>query len=529
VKSHTTPDTFIKQPLFYILSIIFLVILAYFNIFHNQLIQDDSSFISNWDLTNDWLNLPQLLQGELPTDQIGVYRPLRSLFYLLAKQFWGTNLAGYHLFSLVVHLLNTYLVYLIIHRLLPLKQAWAAALIFGLHPLQTEAITFISASFDTASLILALASFYLVTISSSPKKQLLGYAIGIISFFGYEINLVLPLLIVSYWMIIEKQSLKTNLLRLLPFFGGWLIYFYLRSTSIYVNRAQEYLGGSLYYSLLLGIKALGRYIRLMFMSYPQSFVHSFKPGIASYALPQINHQQSQLQSPTDSAIIAVIIGLLLWFLFIKKASIRNKSILTWASVWIGISLLPFLNLIPGSALFAERYAYLSLVGFSMIISVLLSVTKNPRHTLALISIISALMIIKVNQRNQVWHNTTSFWTALLKEQPENWLVFYQGGLFFKNAGDHEQAVSALTHAISLEPSLPGSYLALGETYRQSSNDEAAAKVFEQGLKVDPTNQALINFTLITYQSLSQQSRQSGNLNEAQSYLLKAQSLEANMQ
>src|SRR3989344_40794 len=95
------------------LAIIFiLTALVYSNIFANQFVQDDPDFYQNWPALYSFESLPRLVLGEVPIQHFGVFRPLRSIIQLFIFQILGsTNLIGYHLLSLAIHLIGAWLFY----------------------------------------------------------------------------------------------------------------------------------------------------------------------------------------------------------------------------------------------------------------------------------------------------------------------------------------------------------------------------------------------------------------------------------
>ena len=96
-----------------IIIIVVLTVLAYSNIFKNQFVWDDQFFIQEWKEIRDWKNFPLMLKGAQPPRYKGAFRPGLSVNHLVFYQIFGTNPIGWHLQSLIVHLICTILVYLI--------------------------------------------------------------------------------------------------------------------------------------------------------------------------------------------------------------------------------------------------------------------------------------------------------------------------------------------------------------------------------------------------------------------------------
>ena len=134
-----------------------IVGLVYANALGNGFVFDDASLVIKvyssrepWDflaiLHDPWGNI----QG----------RPLRNLTYDLDYSLGGLNPRIYHLFNIVFHALNTALVYQLARRLL--RGGWPAfvtAILFAVHPIQTEAVTNISGRKDLLATLFYLLAF----------------------------------------------------------------------------------------------------------------------------------------------------------------------------------------------------------------------------------------------------------------------------------------------------------------------------------------------------------------------------------
>ena len=122
----------------------FLGLLVYFNAVAHPFVHDDVVFvqmnpnIARWDNLGDSFLSPGIpfASSKIVTPY---YRPLLEIFYRLQYFVFGMNPAGFHLFNVLLHILNAFLVFLLFVRL-RLKRDWAfaAALIFLVHPVQSQ-------------------------------------------------------------------------------------------------------------------------------------------------------------------------------------------------------------------------------------------------------------------------------------------------------------------------------------------------------------------------------------------------------
>src|SRR5512135_2910368 len=135
-----------------------VTLLVYTVTFFNGFVIDDEVIIVNNPQTFSLRNIPDVL---LAPDLIKpYYRPLNRATYLLDYRLAGMQSAWYHGVNVLIHLGNVILLYLVCLRLLPDRMAaLVAALIFAVHPANSEAVNFISARNTLLALFFSLASF----------------------------------------------------------------------------------------------------------------------------------------------------------------------------------------------------------------------------------------------------------------------------------------------------------------------------------------------------------------------------------
>jgi len=121
--------------------------------------------IDDYDMIN-WMQTTNLTLKELflPSGTGGYYRPLIGVSYLFDKHVWALDTRLMHLDNIFFHLLNVFLVFCLTHQLLAdeyKKIPWiplTAALLFGLHPMTTESVNWISGRSDVMSCTFVLLS-----------------------------------------------------------------------------------------------------------------------------------------------------------------------------------------------------------------------------------------------------------------------------------------------------------------------------------------------------------------------------------
>ena len=135
--------------------------LAYLNTLNHQFVFDDFRIITNNPYIKDWKYFSALfnrdyfkISGELS------YRPLVTLSYFIDYSIWHLNPFGFHLTNLLIHSLNTFIVYLLIFKITRrFNLTGISCLFFGIHPILTETVNSVGFRED-----LLCATFFLLTL-----------------------------------------------------------------------------------------------------------------------------------------------------------------------------------------------------------------------------------------------------------------------------------------------------------------------------------------------------------------------------
>src|ERR1044071_6286971 len=130
---------------------------------------------------------------------IDSYRPVRNLSYILDYIVWGARPFGFHLTNVLLHAANAALVFLLARRFrLSAVAAFLTALIFAVHPIQTDAVAYISGRRDVLFTLFYLAAFHSYPTYHA-RRRFKYFALFLIcwacSLMAKEMAVSLPLLI----------------------------------------------------------------------------------------------------------------------------------------------------------------------------------------------------------------------------------------------------------------------------------------------------------------------------------------------
>jgi protein O-mannosyl-transferase len=477
--------------------IVLLTIFAFSNIFLNSFVGDDFDFIVNWELTRDLSNIPEILKGSVPYGHEGVYRPIRGLFYLISFQLWGTNITAYHLQAIVIHLTCTILVYFLTKAVTKNKYVpFTTAILFGVHPIHVEAITFITTSFDKIGAIFFFLSLLLYTkikgskLASANFYYSLGFAF--LAFFTYEITLVLPAILIIFDICFKKiniEKIKKTYFRYLPFIGLALFYAAIRIFLAKAGARSIYQADSFLLNLFISAKALLIYLRLLFIPVNLSINHTIPSGIFAHTFPKFNKEAVLNQSIFELNNL-IAFASIAFICFTSYKSLRRFPIITFGLIWFVIALLPVLNIIPNSNLLSEKYAYISSYGICLLLaSSLLYIPKTRPKILPIVSLFliatTASYLTITYSRNKDWKNEVVLWEKTVLQSPLNSMVHYKLGSAYRDEGRFDEAVQSYLTTLYLTPDFDAAYINLG-VIAEKQDDLAKARYFyKKALAIDP--------------------------------------------
>ncbi|HYJ86613.1 MAG TPA: hypothetical protein VEW46_11185 [Pyrinomonadaceae bacterium] len=445
------------QPLVF-LGLIVVVFLCFANSLGNDFVFDDiylvvhNKFIRNVDLSII----------------LGTYRPLRDLSYALDLRIWGEGPFGFHLTNIIVHSANVLLVFTLIRRLSnDVVSAIFAALIFAVHPMQTDAVTYISGRRDLLFSFFYLLAFHTYISYYRSRKSVRAaayFALFLIlwglSLISKEMAASLPIVIFvwqyceaweqgpSWWRQVTTTAWRTftrdKWFWLLLFFGGLLFTVY----WVFVKQASrkarwgeiDYWGGSLLNNFLTVTRVHAWFLKqLVFPTPIAQYLGAFEP--------------SQTIFDWSFAISLVVVAgvLVCGFLLLNRDKLMAFAIFSYFVI-----LLPVSQIIPHHELLADHYLYLPLMSFGLFVALLVRrinrfsrVAGKVAYGVAGVGIV--ILAVMTVMHNRTWKNERTLWAANYKAVPNS----------------------------------PRAAMNLGNTYQETDLDKAA-EYYKRALGLNPT-------------------------------------------
>lgn len=415
-------------------------------------------------------------------------RTLTKLSYALNYAFGGLDPSGYHLVNLWFHLFTALEVFYLAGKVMPNPAPFWIALIFTVHPIQTETVTYIAARsnvmmgfFYISGLLAAihgLASWE--TGKKGSLKAAAWFGVALLSYLAAvaskEAAITLPLLVIAYdlYFLRKDNQLKRvrNLLYVfsallaLGIFGLLLLqprYFQLFN-NIFDTLLARSLGAHVMTQTVITVALLGRFILPINLNIDPDF---------------------RVISALDLSVTFSFLLLLSAFALALRLY-RRLPVLSFAFAWFFITLLPHL-LLPRSDFISERHLYLPSVG--LLIGVIYLVFKIRRKipVLAALGIVALLLGIGTIQRNRVYADETTFWLDAVSKSPNKGRPHNNLGYTYLKQGDLNKAAGEFERALEIDPSYRKASLNLGYIYILRGDTEKARQVYLKALAFDPSS------------------------------------------
>jgi len=424
-----------------------------------QFVYDDPYQIVLNTHIHSWRFLPvyftQNVWSQMPNSGTNLYRPLFLVWLRLNYVFFGGEAAGWHLTTVLMHVLVTGLVYWLA-RILFRKStpALATAALFGVHPLHVESVAWISGVAEPLCAACLLGSFlcYLRwrNISGNARLwQLLSLALFAAGMLVKETAIVLPLLIIAYEYTVgradepaQRISIQEIGASLAPYAGLLIAYLILRTFAMH---GPPRLGSvPLTTSLLSWPWLLWTYAALSFWPIHLSPLYDFtyvdRIGSLHFILPV--------------AAIALCVAMLWGWMR------KNKSRLgAFFALWFLITLAPAFAqfcLADPTQNYHDRYLYLPSVALALVIGAIFSVLMSkgfPQKLLVFgaMAIVTGILALITIQQLRYWESNYTLFEHAGSIAPNNELAAGNFAVELTNRGEYRRALDLSEAGIRLHP------------------------------------------------------------------------------
>jgi tetratricopeptide (TPR) repeat protein len=454
------PIEHMKFRIWSILTIVLFTLAVYVKSVNNDFINwdDDKLVYQNEDIKKlDVSHIKKLFSSFY----VQMYQPLSSLTYAIEYHFFGINAKVSHFNNILLHVLNSILVFLLLFRLTRNNLvSWLTAILFAIHPMHTESVAWIAERKDLVYTFFYLLSlmFYVGYLEKgyNIKYLLISLLFFILSLFSKSAAVTLPLvLILLDWYKGRKLNIKNNLDKI-PFFLLSLIFgiITLYSQLGFAPPKELYEHQSFIDRIFVASYSLVFYLFKFLIPVKLSALHPF-PVKSSIFLPPFYY----------ISFCIVILGLYLLYRYRNRILPESLKRDLWFGLIFFICCISIVLTLPvGAAVVAERYSYVPYIGLMFVFSAITShiYKQNKQKTRKILIAILGILIILFSlisfNRLSVWKERIVFWTDIIQKYPLKVpLAYHNRGLTYYRNGDYKNAINDFNVVISQKPSYPYTY------------------------------------------------------------------------
>ena len=487
-----------KQERLLLLGVLAITILGFVNSLDGQFVYDDRFQILKNPTLTSLANIPRMFtQGvwqflnEGDKTAVGpYYRPLFNVALIINHHLFGLEVFGWHLFSICLHVGVVFLLYkLAIQWNLSTETALASALLFGLHPVHSESVAWVSALPDPLAALFVLSSLLLYEAHyhgrvRHPAALGSSVAFALIAMLSKEVAVIFPFFLAARESL-ERPSgekLGETVLRVMkrtaPFFVIIFLYLGIRYYVLGFLRQDELksLGVPATQVLITIPSVLLAYARMLFV--PSSLA--------------VVYGNTYVQSLADArfwAAAVAIAALLLAAMWLVRSSPTGRRALAFLIIF----LVPVLNLKafrPEESLLHDRYLYLPSIGFCILVAMAFEwlsarFAARQREVFAAATAVSAALLLGLTYyQNFSWQSELAMTNNALKVTPEWPFLHNYVGAYYTDQHKFAEAEQAYLATIKIDSKYYDAYSNLGDIYRElgrlSDAEQSYLKALEYG-------------------------------------------------
>jgi len=425
----------------------------------------------------------------------GNWHPLTMISHMLDWALFGNEAGGHHWTSLILHIINTVLLFLLLNQMT--GAIWRSALVaalFAIHPINVESVTWVAERKNVLSTFFWFMTMLLyVWYVKQPGwgrylSVLLCFALGLMSK-SMLVTLPFVLLLIDYWPLNrisldvlghsqQRAFLPLEKFKLRFLFWEKIPFFILTGIIICVTLyAQETIGAvvkmvhlPLSERISNAILSYGLYIKKMFWPFDLSiFYPHYSIGVWE--------------------LLTVSFLLILVSVFVLRYY-RKYPYLPVGWLWFLGTLVPVIGLVQvGSQSMADRYAYVPFIGLYIMLVWCAAdcAGKNKYKKLYFVTVslflISSLSVISW-QRCQLWGDEVTLWNDALRNHKVA-ITYNLRGVAYANKGQYGLALADYKSAIDMDKKFAEALNNRGNIYAAIGQHENALRDYNEAQRVKP--------------------------------------------
>ena len=484
------------------LVLIAVILAVFWQVRNHEFIKfDDDEYVTNNPHVKSGLTLSGAIWAFVAMHSNN-WHPLTWLSHMLDCELYGLNPGGHHLTNLLIHIVNTLLLFLVLKRMTGARwRSSFVAVLFALHPLHVESVAWVSERKDVLSTffwILTMGAYFRYV--NSPRFHryllvLLCFAMGLLSK-PMLVTLPFVLLLLDYWPLgrfrlgelgsncnvstqkplklsDQRLSIRQLILEKTPFFV-------LSAVASILTFVAQQSGGTVKSLKFFPLEARIANALVSYVSYIGKMIWPSRLGFF-YPYPD--------RVPIWQITGAVLLLGSISFLVIRASYKRRYLGTGW--LWYLGTLVPVIGLVQvGLQSMADRYTYVPLIGlFIMIVWGTHDILKGWRHRNTAFAVSAGLLIsilaIVTWAQVQHWQNSITLFKHTVDVTSENSLMHYDLGVVMLRQGRYSDAITHLSESLRIEPDDADAHNNLGIALVRQGKIQEAMVHYAEALRIKP--------------------------------------------
>ena len=473
--------------------IVLIGLIVFFNGFFNGFVGDDFLQITENPIIHSITNFPHFFSGGTFFSGGGqklsgaFYRPIPAAMFSLIYTLFGAGAFGFHFILILLYIVNACFVFLVFKQFFKKPLAFLLALIFLVHPINSEVALYSSDMQEVLFFFFGIISLWTLQHFYSKKTFLIASILLFFSLLSKETGVLFLFISSVYIFIFKRKDFYRWLIYTLPFV---VIYIFARISAIgfltktIANAPVEKLD---FLTRLLNIPEIFIFYLKMFI-FPIHLSSSYQ-----WIFTTIDFNHFYFPLFFDLLFLGGIAGFAI-FLY-KKHTHKSFTIFIFFAIWFLIGLVIHLQLIPLDKTVALRWFYFPIVGILGMIGVLLEVFHiNLKNSFVIISVslLVLLLSIRTFYRSFDYRDEFTLVSHDIQISQDAYDLEYNLSFVCFQQGNFEEAKVHALRSIKLFPNT-GNYTSLGVAYFSLGDYKSAKKAFIKALQYGDYYQTYENF------------------------------------
>ncbi|MFP4085190.1 MAG: tetratricopeptide repeat protein [Desulfobacteraceae bacterium] len=511
VKQNPAP---VKRVIYGCMLIALLTLIIYIPAIKGGFIWDDDTFLTQ----NPLIRASDGLHRFWFSTEAPDYFPLTSTTLWIEWRLWGENATGYHVVNVLLHVLNSLLIWVVLKRL-SIPGAWLAALIFAVHPVNVESVAWITERknlLPMAFFLLSILAYLRFDKNGKCRFYIFSLTAFVLALLSKTSIIMLPFVLLGLiWWQRGRITVK-DLVRSVPFFiisvimGGITVWFqYHNAIGDTIVRDDGFLS-----RLAVAGWAVWFYIYKALLPVNLNFVYP-------------RWDTTQL-SPLSFIPLICLAALIAAFYYYRKT--WGKPFLLGSGYFV-ITLFPVLGFFNiyfmKYSLVADHWQYTSIIGIIALIVGLIAYKYKDwkrayrRAALSAAVVLTCVLSLLSWNRADIFAESETLWKDTIRKNRECWMAYDILGANLAQKGKRQQAISHFRKALEIRPDYPKAHSNLANVLYDQGYVDQAFRHFEKALEVNP-NAVEVHYNYGT--ALAER----GKIKDAVDHYLKAIGLEPDL-